>query len=573
MEKGFRRQIKIRIISVALFLTLCGGAIMARLYYLQVVHHQRLSSKAASQIYEEVSFAPRRGDISDRRGRKLAINVEVDSVFGVPSGIDDPVGTARDLSRATGVKADYFLSRLRQKRSFVWLRRQVSPAVASRVEDLGLQGIGFLKENRRYYPQRELAAQVVGLAGIDNQGLEGAEFYYDGYLMRDAVRLMVERDARGRDILLSGPPMEVVQEGLEVRLTIDEAVQYAAQRELERGVREAGAKGGSIIVLDPNTGEILAMANLPYFNPNDFQRYGPGHFRNRAIGDLVEPGSILKPVLLAAALEEKAVTPRTLFYCENGRMPFKGHVLHDVHPKGYLDTEGVIIHSSNIGSTKMALKLGEDRYYEYLRKFGFGEGTGVDLPGEAQGLLRPVAEWSGLSISALAIGQEISVTSLQMASAYAAIVNGGTLFRPYILREIVDSEGKRVKWTTPSRVRRVISAETGGRVTRTLVRVVTEGTGKDAAVPGYSVAGKTGTAQKYNRKSKSYSSERYLASFIGSAPAPDPRLVVVVMIDEPRESIWGGSVAAPVFRRVVERVLRYMNVPVTEGGRTIVVES
>ncbi len=573
MKKGIQQQVRIRIISVACVLLFCGGAIMARLYYLQVVDHEKLASRAASQIHEEIRIAPKRGDISDRHGRKLAVNVEVDSVFGVPSRVEDPHRTAKVLSQATGVRKDLLLRKLKKDRPFVWLARRISPSRISQVKALDLEGIGFLQENRRYYPQRQLAAQLVGLAGIDSQGLEGIELHYDDFLLRDAVWLVAEKDAYGRDILLSGPTPEALECGAEVRLTIDEEIQHIAQKELARGVRESGAKGGCIVILEPQTGEVLAMANLPFFNPNNFQSYGPRYFRNRAVSDLVEPGSILKPVLLAAALEEKAVTLRTLFFCENGAMPFMGRILHDVHPHGYLDAEGVITNSSNIGATKIAQKLGPEKYHHYLRKFGFGQKTGIDLPGEAEGLLRSVPEWSGLSISALAIGQEISVTPLQMAVAYAALVNGGALMEPYAVGAVTGDDGAVLRQRTPSRVRDVVSAETSRLVRSTLEKVVTSGTGADASVEGYSVGGKTGTAQKYDSRLKSYSSKRYLASFTGYAPHDEPRLVVVVMIDEPKETIWGGSVAGPVFRRVVGRVLRYMNVPPSEGGRTLVVES
>jgi cell division protein FtsI (penicillin-binding protein 3) len=573
MKKGIQQQVRIRIISVACVLLFCGGAIMARLYYLQVVDHEKLASRAASQIHEEIRIAPKRGDISDRHGRKLAVNVEVDSVFGVPSRVEDPHRTAKVLSQATGVRKDLLLRKLKKDRPFVWLARRISPSRISQVKALDLEGIGFLQENRRYYPQRQLAAQLVGLAGIDSQGLEGIELHYDDFLLRDAVWLVAEKDAYGRDILLSGPTPEALEGGAEVRLTIDEVIQHIAQKELARGVRESGAKGGCIVILEPQTGEVLAMANLPFFNPNNFQSYGPRYFRNRAVSDLVEPGSILKPVLLAAALEEKAVTLRTLFFCENGAMPFMGRILHDVHPHGYLDAEGVITNSSNIGATKIAQKLGPEKYHHYLRKFGFGQKTGIDLPGEAEGLLRSVPEWSGLSISALAIGQEISVTPLQMAVAYAALVNGGALMEPYAVGAVTGDDGAVLRQRTPSRVRDVVSAETSRLVRSTLGKVVTSGTGADASVEGYSVGGKTGTAQKYDSRLKSYSSKRYLASFTGYAPHDEPRLVVVVMIDEPKETIWGGSVAGPVFRRVVGRVLRYMNVPPSEGGRTLVVES
>lgn len=573
MGKDFQKKVKLRLVSVALVLMCCGGAILARLYYLQVVYHQKLSSRAASQIYEEVRVAPKRGDITDRNGRKLAVNVEVDSLFGAPRTIDDPSGAARDLARHLGGGRTALKKELSKDKSFVWLRRQVSPAVAEEIRGLGLEGVGFLKENRRYYPRRELAAQIVGLAGIDNQGLEGVELFFDDYLLREEVYLMMEHDARGREILLTRPPRELIGESAEVRLTIDEVIQHVAQQELARGVREAGARGGTIVVLQPATGEVLAMANTPFFNPNEFRRYGPRYFRNRAVTDALEPGSILKPVLLAAALEEKAVSLRTVFDCENGWMRFKGHTLRDVHPHEDLSVAEIIINSSNIGATKVAVELGPKKYSAYLRAFGFGEKSGVELPGESGGLLRPLEAWSGLSISALAIGQEISVTALQMAVAYGALVNGGEMFRPRILKGIIDESGREIRTAADDRRKRVIAPATSSLVRSVLEAVVAEGTGGEAAVEGYDVLGKTGTAQKFDNELGTYSSKRYLASFAGAAPAVDPRFVVVVMIDEPEGTIWGGSVAAPVFSRVVGRLMRYMNIPPTHGGRELVAGS
>lgn len=560
MERELRRQVRNRVLVIIGLLLVAGGAIITRLFYLQVVWHQRLASRAASQMTGEVQFSPKRGIISDRNGCRLAVDVEVDSLYGVPSQVRDKGEVARVLAQATGRDAGQYLRELGKKRPFVWLQRRVSPQVSQRIAARGWEGVGFLKENKRFYPQRELAAQVLGVAGVDNQGLAGVELAYDAHLWRDAVWFVAERDALGNDILIAGPPLAALREGDEVRLTIDEVIQFIAQEELERGVREAGAQGGSIVILDPRSGDILAMANVPFFNPNEFQLFGPAHFRNRTISDTAEPGSIMKTFLLAAALEEKVVAPETPLFCENGAMPFVGGILHDVHPYGALDTSEVIIKSSNIGATKIALRLGGEKYHRYLKKFGFGDKTGVDLPGEVGGLLRPVSQWSGRSIASLAIGQEIAVTALQTASAFAAAVNGGELFKPRIVRELVGAEGRIVKSFPPAKIRRVISPETSRKVVENLVRVVTEGTGKAAAVDGYTVAGKTGTAQKYDPQTRTYSSHKYLASFLGVAPARDPRLVILVMVDEPQGAIFGGSVSAPVFRRVVQRALRYLNV-------------
>jgi cell division protein FtsI (penicillin-binding protein 3) len=573
IERDLRRRIRNRILAIVGLLLFAGGGIITRLFYLQVVWHQRLSSRAASQITDEMQFSPKRGIISDRNGRRLAVDVEVDSVYGVPSKVRDKGAVARVLADATGRDAGSYLRELGKKRPFVWLHRRVSPQVSRRVAGMGWEGVGFLKENKRFYPQRELAAQVLGVAGVDNQGLSGVELSYDAHLWRDAVWFVAERDALGNDILISGPPLAALREGDEIRLTLDEVIQFIAQEELERGVQEANAQGGSIVVIEPRTGDVLAMANVPFFNPNEFQKYGQQHFRNRTLSDAAEPGSIMKTFLFSAALEEKAVTPDTLFNCENGAMPFQGGTLHDTHPYGTLSATDVIAKSSNIGSTKIAMRLGAEKYYQYLKRFGFGDRTGIDLPGEAAGLLRPVSQWSGRSIASVAIGQEVSVTALQVATAFAAVVNGGELFKPRIVRELVSPEGTTIRSFPPQKVRQVVSADTSRRVVETLVRVVTDGTGKAAAIEGYTVGGKTGTAQKYDPQLRTYSNHKYLASFLGVAPARDPRLVVLVMIDEPQGAIYGGSVSAPVFRRVVERTLRYLNVPPEDRERVLLVQA
>ncbi len=561
MERQLRRQVRNRILAITVALVLASVAIVGRLFSLQVTGHQRLTARAAEQITEEMQFLPKRGVITDRAGRRLAVDVEVDSVYGVPSQVSDKPGAVRLLAAATGKDPSRYARELAKKRPFVWLERRVSPAVSSRVAAAGLKGLGFLKENRRFYPQREFGAHVLGFAGLDNQGLAGTELHYDRDLWREAVVVMAERDALGNDILVSGPPLEALREGDELRLTLDEVIQFIAQEELGRGVEQARAAGGSIVVLEPRSGEILAMANLPFFNPNEPASCTQSALRNRSVGDALEPGSILKPFLLAAALEERAVTRVTVLHCENGTMPFPGGALHDVHPYGALSVDDVIAKSSNIGSTKIALRLGGAGYHRYLKAFGFGEKTGIDLPGEAGGLLRPVEQWSGRSIASLAIGQELSVTPLQMAAAFAALVNGGELWRPRVARELVSPDGTVLKRFEPRKVRQVISPATSRQVVETLIRVVEDGTGKSAAVAGYAVGGKTGTAQKYDPELRTYSNHKYLASFVGFAPARDPRLVVLVMIDEPEGAIFGGSVAGPVFQRVVQRALRYLNVP------------
>jgi cell division protein FtsI (penicillin-binding protein 3) len=561
VERELRRRVRNRILAIVALLVVAGGAIITRLFYLQVVWHERLSTRASEQITDKIQYLPKRGIISDRNGRRLAVDVEVDSIYGVPSKVRDKGTVARLLASATGRDAAWYQAQLAKEGSFVWLARRVSPQVAERVAAMKWEGIGFRKEPRRFYPQRETGAQVLGVAGMDNKALAGVELFHDHDLWRDAVWFIADRDARGNDIFFAGPPLEALREGDELRLTLDATIQFIAQEELDRGVREAGAAGGSIVVLEPRTGDVLAMANVPFFNPNESGHLDVAALRNRTISDTAEPGSIMKSFLVSAALEEKVVTPETPFWCENGAMPFQGGVLHDVHPYGALDTSGVIIKSSNIGATKIALKLGAETYHRYLKAFGFGERTGIDLPAEVGGMLRPVSQWSGRSIASVAIGQEVGVTPLQVATAFAAVVNGGELMKPRVVNALLSPEGAVLRAFEPQKLRQVISPETSRTVVGILGRVVTEGTGKAAALEGYTAVGKTGTAQKYDPALHAYSARKYLASFLGAVPAREPRLVILVMVDEPQGAIYGGSVAAPVFRHVAERVLRYLNVP------------
>ncbi|HWR98163.1 MAG TPA: penicillin-binding protein 2, partial [Candidatus Methanoperedens sp.] len=408
MEVQLRRLVRNRILLVTGLLVLAAALIVGRLFSLQVTGHRRLAARAAEQLAGELQFLPKRGVIADRAGRRLAVDVEVDSVYGVPSQVADKTAVARELAAATGRDQARYAKELAKQRPFVWLERRVSPAISERLAARGWKGVGFLKENRRFYPQREFGAHVLGFAGLDNQGLAGIELGYDRDLWREAVVVMAERDAHGNDLLVSGPPLEALREGDELRLTLDAVIQFIAQEELGRGIEEAGAAGGSVVVLEPRGGEVLAMANLPFFNPNESASCTQEALRNRAIGDAFEPGSIMKTFLLAAALEERAVTRDTVLFCENGAMPFPGGVLHDVHPYGALTVNDVIGKSSNIGSAKIAQRLGAASYHRYLKAFGFGEKTGVDLPGEASGLLRPTSQWSGRSLASVAIGQEVS---------------------------------------------------------------------------------------------------------------------------------------------------------------------
>ena len=477
------------------------------------------------------------------------------------------------LADALGMPARVLRAKLEGSQPFVWLARQASPREATATEQLGLRGVGQVAERRRFYPHGSLGAHVLGFVGVDSKGLEGLEQRLDRFIQGEAQSLVVARDAHGREISKSGVQRGPVQGG-RVELALDGDIQAITERELAAGVASAKAAGGAAIVLDPWTGEVLALANVPTFNPND-----PGNWqdrrwrdrvRNRAITDPYEPGSTFKAVLAAAALEEHVVKPSEMFFCENGHFQVGKWTVHDAHPHGWLSFAEVIQYSSNIGAAKVGDRLGRERYHQYLRAFGFGSRTGIELPGETAGILRPAESWARIDLATHSFGQGVSVTPVQMAVAFAAIANGGNVMRPFVVRRIVTPSGETVLENEPAIVRRVIRPETAHLTIELLRRAVEEegGTGARARLDDFPVAGKTGTAQKVNPGGRGYSSKR-IGSFVGIVPADQPRLVILVLIDEPGGgSSYGGVVAAPVFRAIATAALRGLGVqaPVTQAA-------
>ncbi len=536
------------------------AALLLRFFDLQVLQADMMTEKARRQHEKTVTLDASRGAIFDRQGRPLALNRDVLSVFATPTVIDRPQFVARQLSQVLGVPREPLEKRLRTNQDFVWVKRKIPDASGERVRALALPGVDFLIEARRFYPKGTLLAHVLGFAGIDSQGLEGVENGYDQHLRGSVRQVVLHRDALGRVII---PEDRQVPQGLSghaLHLTIDEGIQYIAEQALERAVRDTQAQGGTIIVMDPSTGEILAWTIRPTFDPNHIQRASPERWRNRAITDPYEPGSTLKVVLSAAALALNRVQPNTLLYAGDGEVPIHGTVIHDHETSGWMTFREAVQQSSNVAFVKMSLALGEESVYRFLRAFGFGEKTGIDLPGESIGILKSPDQWSRRTLPSLAIGQEIAVTPLQLTTAVAAVANQGWLMRPFLVREISNHQG-RIVWNQSPRIRRrPIDAETAKTVTDLLVNVVENGTGRRAAIPGYRVAGKTGTAQKVDPETGMYSSTKLIGSFVGFVPAEDPKFVVLVMIDEPQGPAWGGVVAAPVFREVAEQALRYVKV-------------
>jgi len=533
---------------------------MIRLFYLQFFRANYLASIARQQHSLFVEVEPRRGTIYDAKIRPQAANIAADSLFACPNSIPDSAKTeiANRLGSILGLSPAYIRERLSRKKSFVWLARKISLEQVEAIRRLNIKGVDFIRESKRCYPNGYLASHLVGFAGMDNVGLEGIEHEFDRYLKGDAGWALVLRDARQRRLDLF-ERMVLPKDGYDVVLTIDEVIQYIAERELDHAYRMYHARGGSIIVMDPYTGAILAMANRPTYDLNKYSESTQDMRRNRAICDLFEPGSVFKIVTAAAALEENKVSEDDRFFCENGSYKVASHVLHDHTPHGWLTFREVIEQSSNIGTTKVAQILGPETVYKYGRLFGFGAKTGIELPGEISGMLKEPRFWSKTSIGAVPIGQEVGVTALQLACAISVIANGGKLVKPYVVKQLRDKFGQTIKEFYGQEVRTVISVETARRLACILQGVVERGTGKLARIPGYTAAGKTGTAQKLEPNGV-YSHNKFIASFIGFAPVENPALAVVVTLDEPRPYYFGGVVAAPVFKNLCAQVLRYLKI-------------
>ncbi|MFO7784058.1 MAG: penicillin-binding protein [Desulfatiglandales bacterium] len=550
---------------VATVFALGLAVILARGYQLQVRERDKLTAIARAGYSGVVNLPPMRGTIFDRKGNELAVSIEVGSVYAHPPQVEDKARAAEKLARVLALSESDVRGLLQKEVRFVWLRRKVPPETVEQVRRLKIQGVGTTTESNRFYPGKEIAGHLIGFSGTDNQGLEGLEKAYDQYLKGPQRVLIQMRDALGRTFFVSRPtPRDDSGKGQAMHdlvLTIDKHVQYKAQQALEEAVKKTKAQGGQCVVMDPETGEILAMALEPSFNPNVFGKYRPEQWRNRVITDAYEPGSTMKAFLIAAALDKAVVSPQTLFFCENGKFSVGRRIIHDTHEYGELTAAEIIALSSNIGAVKIGSKVGYETYTDYLKGFGFGKKTGIDLVGERTGFIRPAAEARTIDRANIFFGQGLTVSSIQLAMAMGAIANNGSLMRPYVVKEVRDTNGRVVMKNRPQAVRRVCSPDTAGEVKRILSEVVSErGTAPLAAIAGYRAAGKTGTAQKVDPKTRRYSKSKYVALFVGFVPVEDTRLVCLVLLDEPKGSSYGGVVAAPVFQEVGRWTLNHLRV-------------
>jgi cell division protein FtsI (penicillin-binding protein 3) len=538
-----------RFLAVLRLLTAGFLIVAVRLAYVQLWRHAELSRRAENQSARRIQDSPRRVDILDRNGRPLAQSVRSASCYADPRSLASTEQAARRLGAVLSVDPAVLRRKIKDAPgAFVWLKRGLTMTEVQDVEGLKLKGVGLQWDYRRDYPEGSLAAPVLGFVGGDGRGLSGLEHEFDESLIdRGSSRLYV-RDGRGARLSLESMDPPSARGGL--RLSLDRTIQYIAERELERGMQRSRAKSGVIVVQDPHTGEILAMANRPAKSLNDVARLNPSDLTIPAAQWVFEPGSTFKVVTAAAAFEEGLVRSQETFDCERGRWKFADIVINDHEPEGVLTFARAMEVSSNIGLAKVGLRLGKERFYDYVRAFGFGSRASGEIPGESAGILRVPRRWSAVSLPILSFGQEVGVTALQLAGAYSVLANGGWLMEPRLCLSLEDASGRRREWPTPARVRRVVTAENAAAVTRLLEGVVERGTGRDAALDGWFVAGKTGTAQKIDARTRAYSPEHYVASFCGFAPSRRPRLTIVVVFDEPKGIAWGGYNAGPVFRNV-----------------------
>ena len=549
-----------RLLIVACVALLWMGAVFGRLGYLQLFLHSEYMARAQRQQQRVIEITPQRGAIFDRNMHPLAMSIPVDSAFAVPSELGDQQLAARLLSGVLGIPRELLEARLQSSRSFVWIARKLPPDKKDAVEALNLKGVYFQKENQRIYPKRDLASHVLGFVDLDEKGLGGIEYELDGQIRGKSEKIIVMADARQR--WFDGGEAQR-ERGANVVLTLDEKIQYIAERELAAAIAKTHALAGTVMVMNPNTGEILALANWPKFNPNAANEAPAEARMNRAVAALYEPGSTFKLITLAAAFDQGITRPEDVFDCENGAVYVAGHRIRDHKPFGLLSVADILAQSSDVGAIKIALRLGAPKFYDYIRAFGFGQPTGVDMPGESKGLLRRLENWSAVSIGSISMGQEVGVTPIQLISAVSAIANGGMLYKPHVIVELrrgdqlMPAEGP----LAPSEPKRVIRPETAATLRRLMEGVVLNGTGKLAHLDGWTAAGKTGSAQKIDPATGRYSPTHFIASFTGFAPISNPAVSVLVSLDSPVGLHEGGMVAAPVFKRIAEQVLPHLDVP------------
>lgn len=560
-----RNRTNLRLYLLTAFFALWCCGICFRLVYLQIFRYGSFEQRAQHQQQRTEDLSAPRGIIFDRNGQELAMSINVDSVFGVPTEMPKPASTIALIARVTRQDPRELLAKCEASKSFCWLARKPDPEISARIRALNLRGVYFQKESKRYYPNGDLAAQVLGYVGMDGKGLSGIEREYEDNLHGRSGEMLISVDARKKWF---GSVEKQPEPGENIVLTVDDKIQYIAERELATAMEQSHAISGTVVVENPRTGEILALANQPTFNPNDSREITPKKLKDHAVSDVYEPGSTFKLVTIAAAVDQGVVRPDDVIDCQMGSIMVNGMRIRDDHRWGDLSVADILAHSSEVGAIKIGLRLGEDRFYKYIRDFGFGQQTGIELPAETRGLSKPVSRWSKVSIAAISTGQEIGITPLQLVGLISTMANDGIYVAPRIVAAVTQPQPQ----ASPQQIvfrpvagRRVLSPQTAAQMRQMMQGVVLRGTGRKAMLEGYSAGGKTGTAQQFDFVKHAYSHTKYWASFAGFAPINNPAITVVVVLDSPEGRTTlereGGWVSAPVFQRVAQQVLEYLHTP------------
>jgi len=569
-DNSKKRHSRIVFLEILIFIAI--AFLGARAVELQIFESSALNLKAEKEYTKYSSMQGKRGQIYDRNMNELSTSINTLSIAANANKISNPGKAASILAATLGINEYYLKKRLSSKKSFVWVKRRVPPNRIKQVKALKLEHVFFKKDTRRYYPNKGLAGQVLGFTGLDNQGLEGLEYKYDKILSGQNIKIKTINDATGK-VVDSQEAFANRYSGNSIVLSIDKNIQFIAEHALEKAVTKEDAKSGTALVMVPSTGELLAIAHYPKFNPNQYKSFTPETWRNRAITDQFEPGSVMKIFAAATALNKGICSPKSIFFCENGAYKVGNYTINDTHPYGWLTLTQIVKFSSNIGATKISETMSKKLFYNSLNDFGFAQKTLIDCPGEAYGELRHYSDWSNIDCGAIAFGQGIAVSAIQLITGVSTIANNGILMKPLLVKSILSNTGATNKIFGPTPTRRVISEATSRKTKMMMQEVVSEqGTGTNAFIKGYSVCGKTGTAQIANKKSKGYSADKFTAVFTGFAPAQNPELAILVVVDEPKNNHYGGVVAAPVFKNILLESFNYLGIPPDFNNTQMVAE-
>ena len=556
-------KINLKLKIFVFFFCLIPILFMVRLFYLQVLSGDKFKRRAEDQVKRIIKVLPRRGSIYTRNEAPLALTKKVYSLYAIPAQITNKYVTVKGLSLVLGMKQATLFRKLNSKAPFLWIKRKLEEDVYQKILRLDLKGINFMEEEKRIYPKKNLGAHFLGFVGIDNQGLGGVEYKFDKLLSGTPGEVILESDPRGVQISSGTRKVRQSYDGGDIYATLDEFIQYSAQKHLKEGVEANQAEGGQVIVMNPNTGEVLGLAIYPDFNPNKYYEYKTADLRNKAVTDIFEPGSIFKVVTISSALEEGVVKPDSVFEVPE-KIRVRDRVIKEAHARKEGDSDkktvrDILRESLNVGTVLVSQELGKERFYKYIKMFGFGTHTKIELPAESKGIFKSMRRWNDLDSAMASFGQGIGVTSLQIATAVSVIANGGVLVKPKVVNHFITNDSKSVIHIPYVNRGRILSKKTAFEVREMMRLVVEEGTGTTAKIPGYSIAGKTGTAQKAGQGGVGYLKGKYVASFIGFFPVRNPEILILVLVDSPQKSIWGGTVAAPIFKKITLDLIDYLN--------------